>query len=264
MQLSVTTDFFTGTGNPEPYLKQIYEAEFSHIHWCHHWDTDFIYSSSEIAQIKKWLKEYNLQICDLHASDGTEKCWYSEKEYERLAGVELVKNRINMVSQLDSDVIIMHTGLKYTDALRKSLDEIESYAKIHGVRIACENSTKVYFDVISQIFADYSPDYIGLCYDSGHGNLDKSGRGLNNLEEFKDRLISVHLHDNFGDGDDHLPPFYGNIDWEKLTDIVSKSSYKKMISMEVSQPNSKIDDTKEFLNIVYKNGSKLTEMLKSK
>jgi sugar phosphate isomerase/epimerase len=259
--LSVTTDYYTGLGCPESHLKQIADAGFTHIHWCHQWNTDFIYTNSEIVQIKKWLEKYNLQVCDLHASDGKEKRWYSEKEYERLAGVELVKNRINMVSQLGSDVIIMHTGLKYTDALRKSLDEIESYAKIHGVRIACENSTEVYFDVISQIFADYSPDYIGLCYDSGHGNLDKSGRGLNDLEEFKNRLISVHLHDNDGEGDQHLPPFYGNINWNKLIDIISESAYNKMISMEVSQPNAKINNTKEFLKIVYDNGMKLTEMI---
>ena len=260
--LSVTTDFLTGVGCPKADLRSIADAGFSHVHWCHQWDTDFIYSDVEITQIKTWLKEYNLKVCDLHASDGKEKCWYSEKEYERLAGVELVKNRINMVSQLGSNVIIMHTGVKYSDALRKSLNEIESYAKFHGVRIACENSTKVYFDVISQIFADYSTDYIGLCYDSGHGNLDKSARGLNDLEKFKDRLLSVHLHDNDGEGDQHLPPFYGNINWNKLIDIISDSAYNKMISMEVSQPNSKIDNTKEFLKIVYDNGMKLSEMIK--
>jgi sugar phosphate isomerase/epimerase len=260
--LSITTDFYTGQGCPEPYLKQIADAGFTHIHWCHQWDTDFLYSDCEITQIKKWLKEYNLKICDLHGSDGTEKRWFSEKEYERLAGVELVKNRINMVAQLGSNVVIMHTGQKYNDSLRRSLDELESYAKTHGVRIACENSTSVYFEVIEKVFTDYSPEYIGHCYDSGHGNLN--GIGLVELNKWKERLISVHLHDNDGNDDSHLPPFYGNIDWNKLTDIISKSSYNKMISLEVSQPNSKINDTKEFLKVVYDNGIKLTEMLNKK
>ena len=77
MQLSVTTDYFTATGNPGPYLERIARAGFTHIHWCHQWNTDFIYSRFEIAQIKEWLREYGLQLLDLHASHGQEKAWAS-------------------------------------------------------------------------------------------------------------------------------------------------------------------------------------------
>jgi sugar phosphate isomerase/epimerase len=29
----------------------------------------------------------------------------------------------------------------------------------------------------------------------------------------RDLLASVHLHDNHGEKDEHLPPYAGNIDW---------------------------------------------------
>ena len=67
MQLSLTTDYATDTGNPEPYLKRIAEAGFSHVHWCHHWNTDFLYSPYEIAQIAEWLDDFGLRLLDLHA-----------------------------------------------------------------------------------------------------------------------------------------------------------------------------------------------------
>lgn len=35
MQLSITTDYAKDTGNPSKYLKDIVEAGFTHIQWCH-------------------------------------------------------------------------------------------------------------------------------------------------------------------------------------------------------------------------------------
>ena len=82
--LSVTTDYVTSTGDPSPYLRRIADAGFSHLHWCHQWNTDFLYSKWEIYQIERWLKDFGLKLLDLHASVGPEKSWCSEKEYERL------------------------------------------------------------------------------------------------------------------------------------------------------------------------------------
>ena len=90
--LSLTTDYATvDRGNPSPYLRRIADAGFTHIHWCHHWNTDFVYSRPEIEQIGRWLDEYGLKLLDLHASVGPEKNWYSTNEWERQAGVELVQ-----------------------------------------------------------------------------------------------------------------------------------------------------------------------------
>jgi sugar phosphate isomerase/epimerase len=146
--LSITTDFVSAKGCPEPYLRKIAEAGFSYIHWTHHFNTDFVYLDCEVEQIVRWLAEYGLKVNDLHASAGVEKAWVSALEYERLAGVELVKNRISMTAKLSSDVIVMHIPSEPQDAQRnevfwsqvqKSLDSIEPYASDHGVRIALEN-----------------------------------------------------------------------------------------------------------------------------
>ncbi len=96
--LSITTDYVHDTGNPEPYLRGIAAAGFSHLHWCHHWNTDFLYSAYEVEQIAAWLDDLGLAMLDVHAGHGREKAWGSPREYERLAGVELVENRIAMAS----------------------------------------------------------------------------------------------------------------------------------------------------------------------
>ena len=81
MQLSMTTDFVRDKGNPEPYLRRIADAGFSHVHWCHQWNTDFLYSRPEIEQIRAWLAGCGLQTLDLHASAGVEKNWASLLEH---------------------------------------------------------------------------------------------------------------------------------------------------------------------------------------
>jgi hypothetical protein len=37
MELSINTDYLTDKLSPEPCLRRIADAGFTHIHWCHHW-----------------------------------------------------------------------------------------------------------------------------------------------------------------------------------------------------------------------------------
>lgn len=267
--LSITTDYFKDTSSPEPYLKRIAEAGFSHVHWCHHWHTDFMYSDPEIDQIGRWMRTYGLKLNDLHASEGVEKSWVSHREYERLAGVELVENRIQMAARLGSDVIIMHVPAEPEDAghkdvfwtqLQKSLDEIEPYARDHAVRIAVENLFPDNFATIETLMSKYGPDYLGICYDSGHDNVCGGG-GLDYLEKLKDRLISLHLHDNNGSGDQHRLLFSGTCDWPKLARIIAGSAYAKCVSLEVTIHHTGLDDELVFLRKAHETGTTFATMI---
>jgi sugar phosphate isomerase/epimerase len=267
MTLSVTTDYARALGCPEEDLRRIADAGFSHIHWCHQWNTDFLYCDAEIEQIGAWMKEFGLALTDLHASDGVEKRWVSPREYERVAGVELVANRIAMTARLGGDVIIMHLGREseedapkgvFWTQLWKSLDALEPIAQKHGVRIAVENGE---FPAIRKVLARYGPDYVGLCYDCGHGNLIEDG--LDQADALKDRLISVHLHDNDGTGDRHDILFTGTVDWKRLATILAASAYKKPVSMEVSIHNGAfdLDDEAAFLAKTFETGTEFSEMI---
>jgi len=208
-----------------------------------------------------------LRLLDLHASVGPEKNWSSAVEYERRSGVELVVNRIDMAARLGSDVIIMHTPGQpddpaqqetYLDPLRRSLDELEPVARDRRVRIAVENGD---FRTIGRLLAAYPPDYLGLCYDCGHGNMIADG--LDRLDTFKDRLISVHLHDNDGEGDQHNLLFTGTVDWPRLATILAASAYEKCVSMEVVMRNAGIDSEAEFLHRAYHTGAELAGMIRA-
>jgi sugar phosphate isomerase/epimerase len=268
--LSLTTDFQTDTGCPEPSLRAIAEAGFTHVHWCHHWNTDFLYSRPEISQIAQWLSEAGLKLLDLHGSAGQEKCWYSLRESERLAGVELVQNRLEMTAELGGVSVVMHIpklpeGAETTpqcDQLRRSIDALLPAVRGLGVRLALENMANEDFRFLRKLLSEYGADAVGICYDCGHGNMDQR-RGLDHIDTVKDRLIAVHLHDNDGIRDQHWVPFTGTVDFARLAGILARSSYRGCISMESNLKNVADFAKPTFLADARQAGRRLTEMVAS-
>jgi sugar phosphate isomerase/epimerase len=267
IMLSLATDYAADSGCPEPALRGMARAGFTHVHWCHHWSTDFLYSRDEIDQIARWLDEFGLRLIDLHGSSGREKSWGSEREYERLAGIELVVNRMDMTARLGGDAVVMHLPKEpdadagkgtYWDRTRRTLDALRPAAGSFGVRIALENVAPSNHASLSRVLELYPPDYIGICYDSGHGNM--TGEGIGWLEAHADRLVAVHLHDNDGVGDQHRLPGMGTVDWPRLARIIAGSSYNKPLSMEVSQKNSGYENREEeFLAAAHDCGLRIAE-----
>ncbi|MDZ4169483.1 MAG: sugar phosphate isomerase/epimerase family protein [Coriobacteriia bacterium] len=265
MELAMATDYAGDTGNAEPALTRIAEAGFQHIQWIHHWRHDFIYTEPEIRHIEHLLKRLSLSLYDIHAPAGAEKNWYSTVEYQRQAGVEIIKNRVEMGRNLGGSVIVAHTppmspaNRGAWSQLRRSLDELEGYCTARSIRIAVENRPNDTFTEIRALFSEYGPDFLGLCYDSGHGNI--GGMGLQHLESVKERLISLHLHDNDGDADQHGPLFSGTVDWGELVRIVAESPYDQFLTFETEMRRSGLHDEALFLKCAHHDGMKLLSML---
>ena len=254
MDIALSTSILCSTGSPENYLRLIAEAGFTHLHWGHQWDTDFLYGSSEIAQCGKWLRQYGLKLLDIHGSEGVEKQWFSPEEYRRKAGAELVINRVVMLRELDgSGSVMMHLppnrAIKSApederllparvDALKRSLDEILPALEKYDARLAVENRRNDSFRVIAEIMANYPAERVGITLDTGHANIDEA-RGFERMERFGDRLMALHLNDNDGVGDLHQPPFYGTLDWERTAKLVAASAYAgRPASFELTMRNT--------------------------
>lgn len=269
MPLAMTTDYAAATGCPEPHLRAIAEAGFTHVHWCHQWNTDFLYAAPELQQIRGWCRELHLAVLDVHGSAGQEKRWWSARDYERRAGVELVANRLWFASRLGAAVVIMHLPNQPCtpppppgcwDQVRRSLDALRPVAAQCGVRIALENMPGDDFAQHRQLFAEYGPEYLGLCYDSGHGNLGDR-HGLEHLEALRDRLISVHLHDNDGAADQHLLPFAGSVEWPRLARLLARSAYAGCVSLESTWHQTPADARAHFLADAYRAATLLAGMV---
>jgi len=290
MKIAVATDFIGSTGSPERPLRFIAEGGFTHLHWCHQWCTDFLYSKYEMAEYKRMLKEFGLTLLDIHGSAGHEKLWYATEEYRRKSGVELVINRIEMLSELEAEeggTLMMHFPVckfdstperkaevrTLLDCCKRSLDEIMPVLEKHNRCIALENMWGDNWETLNEMLDLYPAERIGICYDSGHanGNVHKQ---MDHLEARKDRLEALHLHDNNGEGDQHQPPFYGTVDWERLAQIIGTSSYQtRPVSFELSIGNTPAfnpdlaweaqpdENVRNFIHDAYERCAKFTAMV---
>ena len=74
---------------------------------------------------------------------------------------------------------------------------------------------------------------IGCCWDFGHANISgiKQSEGLAYVGK---RLKVLHINDNFGIGDDHVPPFIGNIDWKDAMRGMYEIGFDGLLNFEVA------------------------------
>lgn len=272
MEPSIATDYAKGTGDPEPSLKKIAKAGFRNIHWCHEWGSDHFYTSGEIKHIKKCLKKYDLKVSDLHACDGkyVKMNWALPPEKERLAGVELIKNRVNMAAEIGANVVVLHIPDNnkevpksvWMPCLRKSLAEIEPFVRKKNVRIAIENCEFGDINIVKEVLRGTDPSYLGFCLDNGHAAITGQLDVLENDKLLKSRLLCLHLNGNNDKTiDQHLIPFSGTTDWKVVTKGIAKSSYNGPVTLEVSMRNESTKDEMVFLNKAFKVGKRLAVMI---
>jgi sugar phosphate isomerase/epimerase len=70
--------------------------------------------------------------------------------------------------------------------------------------------------------------------DVGHAFIENRMRGVREyLEAFGDRLAHVHMHDNHGKEDEHLPLGKGNIETHKVIRLLKEVNYDGTITFEV-------------------------------
>jgi len=130
------------------------------------------------------------------------------------------------------------------------------------VRIALENLGPSSFETIEKALSFYGPEFLGFCYDSGHGNKAEPGGQLDRLEALKGRLIALHLHDNDGGSDQHKPIFSGTVDWHRLAGIVAASGYTKgILTLELSIDASGLADEEAFLREARNTGVRFADMV---
>lgn len=110
-------------------------------------------------------------------------------------------------------------GLSVNQWLEKSLETwgpINDRAKNLGVKIGIENIFEDTPENLKLLMKEMSSGNFGVCFDTGHCNLFSKvplDDWLNNLGPY---IIELHLHDNDGSADQHLPIGDGTFDFRTL------------------------------------------------
>ncbi|MCL1951910.1 MAG: sugar phosphate isomerase/epimerase [Oscillospiraceae bacterium] len=165
--------------------------------------------------------------------------------------------------------VVMHTGCGGAPLPPVSALGLDRFARLIaraeelGVGIAMENQCAPEKTARAiAVLERFDSPALGMCYDSGHGNVHNSlGRGVAMLERFGHRLKALHLHDNDRAADQHLLPFDGTIDWPWLMRKIAEKGYRGPTTLEAGSGYPQLT-TEEYLGRAYERAVKL-EALRS-
>lgn len=91
----------------------------------------------------------------------------------------------------------------------------------------------------------YDNPLVKACWDFGHGNLNSGKNQTYDIEKLGSYLKCIHVTDNRGKNDDHLPPFAGQIKWENILKSLKKIGFNGYWIHEVIFQNGFPDDMKD-------------------
>lgn len=193
--------------------------------------------------LAEWLDDTRLRMHSMHApiardySNGTWReplTLAASDEARRKAAVEETLATLDVAAAVPYSALVVHCGVpephggaadNHLASLVRSLEELSPVAERYHVRLAVEvipnalSSAPALVDLIdSEIEAD-----LGICMDVGHARL--MGDVVEAIEACSGHVITTHLHDNRGRGDDHLVPGKGVIDWDGTLLAFQKVGY---------------------------------------
>ncbi len=129
-------------------------------------------------------------------------------------------------------VIVFHPGLdelrhgnNRAAWLKNSIDFWQGFlarASAIGSTIAVENIFEKEPSSLRDLLEAINSPFFRHCFDVGHWNMF-STVGLEEwFAEMGSFMAEIHLHDNFGQADEHLPLGEGEIDFDQLFDLLNR------------------------------------------
>ncbi len=158
-------------------------------------------------------------------------------EYARRCGVRLVVAHPGLVPVRHFLVILLAKR-----RLKKALEKILNLTQKYEMELTLENTALDKRDLFLKIshFKKFLASFDGkikVCFDFGHANVSPEGLSKT-WDELKPLISHIHIHDNRGKEDEHLPLGEGNIDfskyWEELKNfngsivLEINDSYKRL------------------------------------
>src|SRR5262249_42229284 len=218
---------------------QAVEIFFSRAH--------FDYTSKpEIRAMACALEANKLKLLSIHApisrdlsatrEGGTPLSICEVERVRRIDAMDELKRAIDVAEDLPFQRMVLHMGgsretadPKKRDAAFSSLEHLILHAKHAGVTITVENTMSEMGDpAYLRAFVDETRlTGLRFNFDIGHAYLPgetpvvaEEERIARAWEPLRELVAAVHLHDNHGEKDEHLPPYEGSIDWESAIKLL--------------------------------------------
>jgi len=213
----------------------------------------FSYASPQtVRELAGRLVEYGIQLPSLHApterssgagrSGGAPISISDPERIRRVDAMDEVKRALEVAETIPFRYLIQHMATsrqssdpRTLDAAFSSLEHLVLFAKQRGVVIAIENTPNELGtpESLAQFVKETRLNDLRFCFDLGHAHI---GEGVAaSFELMRDRTVTVHVHDNHGETDDHLLPFDGTIDWDAALAALTGAPESPALVLELKE-----------------------------
>ncbi|NLJ81025.1 MAG: sugar phosphate isomerase/epimerase [Firmicutes bacterium] len=201
-----------------------------------------------VTQLKEFASALGVEWSQGHAHYYG---WETTPESERGWQEELIRRSIIGAGILGVKWLVIHPGSVHDDlgysrekSLEKNLKAFREYGELaaeHNVGIAIENMfdrgrIRRFGSMLDELLELHEmlddPVRFGICWDTGHAHL----MGINQAEALQrigGRLKALHIADNRGEYDDHIPPYFGTINWGPIMRTLEDVGYKGDFTFEI-------------------------------
>jgi len=251
----LSTHLFANQRLTTSLLNKIQQGGFPTIEiFCTRQHLDYL-DKSQIRDLAHWFRESDMTLRSLHAPMHTDTMWgrsgpdthlniCERIKANRIKSVDEIKRAIEIAETIPFKYLIQHIGVsgeEYSDhkveAAFNSLEELSIFARQRGVEILLENIPNDLSSAESLVrFLNITHLQLSFVFDTGHANL---GAGVEHeFELMKDRIVSLHLHDNDGKKDLHLFPLVaegGTIDWRRTMELLRERPDQYPLLLELKE-----------------------------
>ena len=224
-------------------------------------DGVFLEWKENLEEIARIIRQAGLTIETIHLPFSLANSLWEETE-EGKAYYEQIKTGIMMASKLEIKTVIVHTirgltppSISFVGLTR--MQELVQLASEKQIYIALENIRM--HEYIDYFYRNIKSPWLRFCFDAGHANCFSKDIDDFAWHTYGDKLICVHLHDNNGQSDQHVMPFQGNINWEKLMHELKENHYPGPLTLEIVLKNTEGLEERKFLELAKQTIDRLVE-----
>ena len=237
---------FGGISNPHGYLYTLDDEELK----------------KALLPMKEKAHKAGIYFSQVHGTWPAEDIW---RDTDR--NLEWMKRCVRATDILDDGRnLVVHPMMPYAwdeekdSAYARSENKrfftaICEYAKDYNVNICIENMPTLRHKLaripaIVDFVKELGYDNFFICLDTGHCQVtgDDSGEMVRACGSL---LKVLHIHDNCGDHDRHLPPYYGRISWKNFKQGLADIAFDGCISCEASITRAFPEDIRNDLLTCY-------------
>ena len=215
------------------------------------WYNDMAELERMCDRVRKAAEANDMRISQIHGPWPTDDTTPENREQIR----EWMRRAVYACARMGSRHMVLHPVMPYGWGKEDDADFAERCTvelltalipecERDGVIVCLENMPmKAHrisrIPMIARAVEQVTSPSVGSCLDTGHCTVFGDDLG-EMVRACGKKLRVLHVHDNNGQSDQHLVPFFGTANWRSFTDALRETGYDGVMSMECNGPSHEL------------------------